>query len=218
MLQGAGGRGGSQQQLRAQLSTAQLLRQRLNQLEVELERQLGKSLREGADWQTSPEAQEPFTVGDSESTGRAKPGTRPGLSESGESRPGGAGVTGGPVDWASKAMREFVEGLERYPGLLERLRRANPDLDRDLQQWAQPWRSGASPGSELFKWDLRDWASLRRNLNNALQSVETEDTRGLAAGELRDRMVAGSAGTLPSRYQSMVDRYFRSVATGLTLP
>ena len=218
LLQGAGGRGGSQQQLRAQLSTAQLLRQRLNQLEVELERQLGKSLREGADWQTSPEAQEPFTVGDSESTGRAKPGTRPGLSESGESRPGGAGVTGGPVDWASKAMREFVEGLERYPGLLERLRRANPDLDRDLQQWAQPWRSGASPGSELFKWDLRDWASLRRNLNNALQSVETEDTRGLAAGELRDRMVAGSAGTLPSRYQSMVDRYFRSVATGLTLP
>jgi hypothetical protein len=92
------------------------------------------------------------------------------------------------------------------------LRRTNSELDRDLEQWAQYWRSGSAPGSELYKLDLGSWASLRRNLDNALQHFEAERSRELSAAELSGRVTAGSDGSLPARYQGLVDQYFRSVA------
>ena len=76
----------------------------------------------------------------------------------------------------------------------------------------------SSPGTELFKLDMGNWVSLRRNLENALQQFEADRLQELAAEQLRDGVSAGSDGEFPSRYQRLVDRYFRSVATAPAFP
>jgi hypothetical protein len=118
---------------------------------------------------------------------------------------GGEGSVGGQ-------RREYVAGLERNPGLLDELRRDNPELRRDLDAWAEHWASASAPGSEGFKQDFANWDSLRRNLDTALQRVEDARSRALADADLRDRVTGGREAPVPPRYRQLVDQYYRSLA------
>ena len=138
-------------------------------------------------------------------------------SQAGSTGPGASGS-----DRADSRARDFeldelrrgiVDGLGQSPGLLDALRRENPDLARDLEAWAQHWQSSSAPGTEAYKLDLAHWDSLRRNLENGLQQVEIERSRELAADARRDRPSAGPGETLPERYRDLVDEYYRSLAT-----
>lgn len=123
---------------------------------------------------------------------------------------------GDPADQASSdgsQRREYVAGLERTPGLLEELRRDNPELRRDLDAWAEHWASASAPGSEGFKQDFANWDSLRRNLDTALQRVEDARSRALAEADLRDGVTGGREAPVPPRYRRLVDQYYRSLAT-----
>lgn len=218
LLQRASGNNESQQLLLAQLDAAQLLRQQLRRLETELESRPGESGRQAADGEVSPEAERLTSTAAGQVRGRDNGEAGPQLSESGRAESDRMGPGGAADGQAGQARREFVDGLEEHSALLERLRRANLDLDRDLEQWAQDRRTGSSPGTELFKLDMGNWVSLRRNLENALQQFEADRLQELAAEQLRDGVSAGSDGAFPSRYQRLVDRYFRSVATAPASP
>ena len=217
LLHRGGETGGLQQDLQAQLDTVRKLRQQLRELERDLDSLLGEggapargTASPGGERSTSRGSSQP-EVRSGEVAARRQSATS-GLSE--PEQTGGQTAAGS----VGQARREFVEGLEAHPALLDRLRRANSELDRDLEQWAQYWRSGSAPGSELYKLDLGRWASLRRNLDNALQHFEAEGTRELSTAELRGRVTAGSDGSLPARYQGLVDQYFRSVAVAPVSP
>ena len=141
-------------------------------------------------------------------------------SQSGAAQPDATRTDGSSVGASGSdgLRRDYVARLEESPGLLEELRRENPDLARDLDQWARHWQSVSAPGTEAFKQDFGHWDSLRRNLGNALQRFEVERSRELAADAYRDRLSAGPDDLLPERYRRLVDQYYRSLATGPETP
>jgi hypothetical protein len=111
-----------------------------------------------------------------------------------------------------RLRRAFTERLDESPGLRGALRRENPELSRDLDEWARHWQSVSAPGTQASKQDFAQWDSLRRNLENALQQFEVARSRELGVGEIRDRPSAGPDEPLPERYRRLVDDYYRSLA------
>ena len=145
---------------------------------------------------------------------RAEPQAREAGRPSAEAQ-GGGSAGGGAL---AGLRREYLGRLEQSRELLDALRRQSPELDRDLDQWAQPWQSVSAPGTEAFKQDFDNWDSLRRNLEIALQQFEAEGSRELAASEIRDRLSAGPEEPLPERYRRLVDQYYRALATAPESP
>ena len=187
------------ERLAAQVEAARELRQSLEQLQQELD--------EAQPRQTQQAAAQSASAGADPQESEAG---RPGSEAQGGSGAGGSAVAG--------LRREFLGRLEQSRQLLDALRRQSPELDRDLEQWAQPWQSVSAPGTEAFKQDFANWDSLRRNLENALHQFEAERLRELAAGEIRDRLSAGPEETLPERYRRFVDQYYRALATAPESP
>ena len=186
------------QRLAAQVEAARELRQRLEQLQQELDGRQPQQTQQGA-------AQS------------ASAGADPQESEAG--RPSSEAQDGSSGGGALAGLRQaYLDRLEQSRELLDALRRQSPELDRDLDQWAQPWQSVSAPGTEAFKQDFANWDSLRRNLENALHQFEAERSQELAAGEIHDRLSAGPAEPLPERYRRLVDQYYRALATAPESP
>jgi hypothetical protein len=76
----------------------------------------------------------------------------------------------------------------------------------------------SAPGTEAYKQDFKNWDSLRRSLENALQLFEAEWSGARAASELRDRLSAGPQEPLPERYRRLVEQYYRALATAPESP
>lgn len=217
-LQRAIGQDETQQRLAAQLGAAQELRLQLQQLQAELEQRQGAQ-EEPAGGQSTPLETQPDSAQDSNPGGAAvHAGADPPENQGGRPDTARSGGRSAGVGESARSRREFVERLEQYPELLEELRRENPDLAPDLEQWAQHWRSVSAPGTEWSKLDFANWSSLRRNLDNALQRFEADRSRELAASETRDRVTAGPDEALPERYRRLVDQYYRSLATAPASP
>ena len=182
--------------LAAQIEEAQALRQSLAQLQAALDLVEQQSRQPG---QADAQSASPETA----------PSGRPGM------RPGGDG-TG--ADELARLRGAYVARLEQDRGLLETLRQQSPELDQDLERWAQHWPTASAPGTEASKQDFESWDMLRRNLETALLQSEAAWSRQLAADEIRDRLSAGQDEPLPERYRRLVDRYYRSLATAPETP
>ncbi|HCE02755.1 MAG TPA: hypothetical protein DEQ98_05890, partial [Acidobacteria bacterium] len=194
-------------QLAEQLDAAQELRRALERLGGEA---AGSAPSGGPPESPAGEAADQASSAGSQSQdGTRQPGGGPSASDGGTT-PGA--VTGGGEDALGGQRREYVAGLGRNPGLLDELRRDNPELRRDLDAWAEHWASASAPGSEGFKQDFANWDSLRRNLDTALQRVEDARSRALADADLRDRVTGGREAPVPPRYRRLVDQYYRSLA------
>ena len=191
-LRRATGQDEAARRLAVQMEAAQALRQSLEQLQREL------------DDQQQQQAQQAAAQSQERETGRSS-----------SERQGGNSAGGGAL---AGLRREYLGRLEQDRELLDALRQLNPELDRDLEQWARHWQSVSASGTEAFKQDFENWDSLRRNLENALQQFEAERSRELAAGEIRDRLSAGPGEPLPERYRRLVDEYYRSLATAPESP
>ena len=187
------------QRLAAQVEAARELRQSLEQLQ------------QGLDGRQPPQTQQ--VAAQSASAGADPQGSEAGRPSS--EAPGDSRVGGGA--WAG-LRRAYLGRLEQSRELLDALRRQSPELDRDLEQWAQPWQTMSASGTEAFKQEFESWESLRRNLETALQQFEAERSQELSAGEIRDRLSAGSEEPLPERYRRLVDQYYRALATAPESP
>ena len=193
----------------AQLEAARELRQRLDELQKQLDHEQGQQTPPAAAQSGSPDA---ASSAQDARAGGVEPGSDAQESENGRSSSerAGAGSVGGEV--LAGLRREFLGRLEEHRELLETLRQHSQELDQDLEQWARYSQTVSAPGAEAFKQDFANWDSLRQNLENALHQFEAERSRELAASETRDRLSAGPEEPLPERYRRLVDRYYRSLA------
>ena len=130
--------------------------------------------------------------GDGEQAGAAE---RSGAAEAGE-----LGAAGGAL----------AGRLGRSGDLAERARAIRPSLAEDLRRWAEHAFSGAAPGTEAFKQDLAEWASLRADVRLAIGSFPASDAAapGAARG---DALHVGPDERVPESYRGLVERYYRSL-------
>ena len=110
------------------------------------------------------------------------------------------------------AAGEALAGrLGRSGDLAERARAIRPSLVEDLRRWAEHAFSGAAPGTEAFKQDLAEWASLRADVRLAIGGypASEDDAPGAARG---DALHVGPDERIPESYRGLVERYYRSLS------
>ena len=130
------------------------------------------------------------------------------LAEIGQ-RPQGAAPGRGPAARSEAGPAAQGAGID---GVLDELARARPDLQPDLEQWAQHWWSEAAPGTDPGRQDLSAWTSLYSELQVLLDEFEASRARALAGDPENERPALGAAESLPAPYRRMVDEYYRSLA------
>jgi len=217
-LRRATGQDEAARRLMAQMEAARELRQSLEQLQTELDAQQRQQTRQAAAHSAPPDADRSSAQDARPGGAVVETGADPQEREAGRPISERRGGSSAGVGTLAELRREYLMRLESSRDLLDALRRQSSALDRDLDRWARQWQSVSAPGTEVFKQDLAHWDSLRRNLENALHQFEAERSRALAAGEIRDRLSAGSEEPLPARYRRLVDQYYRALATAPESP
>lgn len=190
----SGARDTESTRLSDQLSRAQELRDRLNQLQRSMDelskgapggnKDKGASGPEGAQGaageQASPDAQ-----------GSPGPGGREGL---------------------SRLQRNVDEQMKQAQSLAEEMQRENPGMQKGGTTPEQWQRSVSAPGTEGFKQDFAKWEELKKNLMVALDQTESQLSDQLRARENRERLNAGRHDGVADTYRALVDRYYQSLA------
>jgi hypothetical protein len=141
---------------------------------------------------------------------RARDGGRRGAGSSTESR----GKSGGQGASSADVQRQRDEYQRELQRAQDALRRLNGNSTSGLAG-ATPEEqefSGSAPGTEAFKQDRSDWASLRKNVDTALEKYEASLSDRLARTTSKDRFSAGGSDRVPDAYSQLISRYFESLA------
>jgi hypothetical protein len=207
-----------------QLGRAQELRDRLAQLERNIEqlRREGQQAENaqrgqaGAEAGASPDGQ---PRGDANRQGQSSPspsqaqnhGSPSPQQRGGESTQTGGGTGGGTGNRLEQLQREVNDQMREAARLAETLQRDVPGMQGpDSEEgW---WRSFSAPGTEAFKQDFSRWESLKKNLLVALEDVETKLSGELRERENKQRLNAGGHDAVSDAYRSLVEKYYRSLA------
>ncbi|MFM8535302.1 MAG: hypothetical protein ACKOEC_17220, partial [Acidimicrobiia bacterium] len=131
-----------------------------------------------------------------------------------------AGSSPGQQGGGTAAGREGVERLQRdvqqqmreAQKLAEQMARENPGMQKGGTTPEQWQRSVSAPGTELFKQDVSNWETLKKNLLVALDRTESQLSEQLRARENRERLNAGRHDEVGETYRALVDRYYQSLA------
>lgn len=228
----AGTQDANARKLSDQLSKAQQLRDQVASLErsiEELQRQ-GQQDPQSADAQNrgeraDPQGRQQVSAGQDQQAGRQGPQQAQGGQQSPQSQGspqaaerragssgqqgGSAGGNGGRVQQLQREVNERMRDAER---LADEIRRENPSMQgpNTNEGW---WRSFSAPGTEAFKQDFARWESLKKNLLVALEDVESKVSNELRARENKERLNAGGHEAVGEAYRSLVDKYYKSLAT-----
>ena len=208
LRQGGGSQNPEAERLARELEEAQELRRSLEELEHQLEQMAnaGSGPPDEADSSGASDQETGGQVIQSGADPQASPDGRP-TGERTES-----GMSGGGE--LAELQREMLRQLAESPELLERLGRQRPTIQQDLEQWAEHWQSGPSPGTEAFKQDFSAWESLRDDMELAIEALEIERSRGLYAEETEERLKVGPNERMPAQYRALVEDYYRSLTSG----
>jgi uncharacterized protein DUF4175 len=196
------------QKLSNNLSRAQELRERLDNLSRQLD-QLN---------QQKPDAQ-----ASSASNGRSGSPQGTQSSQSSQQAPGdngnkpgqGQGGSGGSSADVGQVREELAREVQEVRALIDQLRRDDPTYARGgagLTFEGQGMTLSA-PGTEAFKQDFAKWQEMKRQVSAALEQVETTLAKKLQERNAKDRLSAGAADQAPAAYQQQVDSYFKALAT-----
>jgi hypothetical protein len=110
---------------------------------------------------------------------------------------------------------EYAKELQQTRETLGRLERSAPRAGQGGSTPEQEERSVADPGTEAFKQDFTGWASLRKDVNTALERRETAVSAAIALQQKKsqgDRLSAGGSDRVPDTYRALIARYFESLA------
>lgn len=115
---------------------------------------------------------------------------------------------------AQESMQRSVEEqMREAQRLAERIQREHPGMEKGGTTPELWQRSVSAPGTEAFKQDFAKWESLKKNLLVALEHTESRLSEQLRARESRQRLHAGRHEAVTDGYQTLVDRYYQSLAT-----
>jgi hypothetical protein len=184
-------------QLAGDLSRARELRERLG----DLQRQIEEAAR----------AQQ----GD-----KARPGEQAPQGRDGEpGKPGESGTQGGQGQRAESGQRrlaelrrEYLEELRNAGDLGQRLEQASPGTGRAMSTPVGQDMVSSAPGTEAFKQDFSKWESLHKEIALGLERLESALSQRVVERAARDRLRAGAADRVPDAYRTSVDRYYRALA------
>jgi hypothetical protein len=98
--------------------------------------------------------------------------------------------------------RETLRGLESAP------RSGVAGSTPEHHEWSQ-----ADPGNQSFKQDFSGWATLRKDIDNALERTEASVSTRLAKQNAQDRLNAGGSDRAPDAYRRLISRYYESLAS-----
>ena len=143
----------------------------------------------------------------------AESGDASGQSQDPQAAPGELGGRAAQAGDLARLRQEYDQELRRAQELFNQLRRENPSLERSLAAQAGYRDTRSAPGTEAFKQDYGRWDELRRDVGLALERFEASRSQQLAAEEARDRLNAGADDRVPEVYRTLVERYYRSLAT-----
>ena len=195
------------QKLSSNLSRAQELRERLDNLS----RQLDQLNQRPADAQASSAA-------NGRSTGQQNAQASQSSQAPGDngSKPGqGQGGAGGSSVDVGQVRQQLNREVQEVRELIDQLRREDPAYAQGgtgLTFEGQGMTLSA-PGTEAFKQDFAKWQEMKRQVSAALEQVETTLAKKLQERNAKDRLSAGSDDQAPAAYQHQVDSYFKALAT-----
>jgi hypothetical protein len=117
------------------------------------------------------------------------------------------------------ATAELQRLREEYGKELQRSREALRSLEGaprsgvggatpEQHEWSQ-----ADPGKQSFKQDFSGWASLRKDIDSALERTEAAVSARLAKQNAQDRLNAGGSDRAPEAYRRLISRYYESLAS-----
>ncbi len=200
--------------LSEQLARAQELRSELDALQRELDDRMPGRRGDDEPANSGREGQEPGRGESGSPRDGSSPPADPAGGERGgpddEGAPGaqGLGGQGGDVE-VTRLREEYAQRLREAQALVDEIRRDNPGLGGTPEEHRY---SRSAPGIEAFKQDRSDWSVLRREVGLALELAEGALSERLSELEARDRLNAGAHERLPDHYESLVDRYYQSLA------
>jgi uncharacterized protein YeaO (DUF488 family) len=126
----------------------------------------------------------------------------------------GRGAGGGGGDFA-ELRQEYTRELQQAKELLDQLRRDDQEFAQGGPgiTFEGQGMTLSAPGTEAFKQDFSKWDTLRKQVTEALERAETSLSKKLQAKQSRDHLASGVDDKPPADYQQQVDSYFKALAT-----
>jgi hypothetical protein len=124
----------------------------------------------------------------------------------------GAGADRTQMADARRAAEEYRREIERARQALDRLVGAEATSGSGEATPEREQFSRSAPGTEAFKQDRSDWASLRKDVDLALDQYEARVSTKATSKREADRLSGGGSERVPDGYQESIAKYFESIA------
>ena len=168
--------------------------------------------------QQQPKDGQPSSASNGRSAGQQSAQTSQSAQQPGENgnKPGqGQGGSGGSSVDVGQVREQLNREVQEARALIDQLRREDPSYAQGgtgLTFEGQGMTLSA-PGTEAFKQDFAKWQEMKRQVNAALEQVESTLAKKLQERNAKDRLSAGADDQAPAAYQHQVDSYFKALAT-----
>jgi len=134
-----------------------------------------------------------------------------------QGRDGRQGSRGAPAGGQGESglrqlQQEYQRELARARAALGKRSEAPPRSGSGMATPEQEEFSRSAPGTEAFKQDKSGWASLRQDVDVALEKAEAAASDRLSRRGTDDRFSGGGSDGVPDRYALLIAKYFESIA------